>query len=131
MPITLESTEKNLAPYGSDAVRVSELIKATPGLEQKLHPDLPYQQGEVVWQLRNEMARTVEDVLVRRTRALILNARASIETAPLVARLAAAELGRDQAWQDRQVADYTALARGYVFSDPASHHPTVDGKGPK
>ena len=126
-----EISEKNLAPYGSDAVRVSELIKATPGLEQKLHPDLPYQQGEVVWQLRHEMARTVEDVLARRTRALILNARASIETAPLVARLAAAELGRDQAWQDRQVADYTALARGYVFSDPASHHPTVDGKGPK
>jgi glycerol-3-phosphate dehydrogenase len=67
------------------------------------------------------MARSVEDILARRTRALILNAGASIEAAPLVARLAAAELGRDDAWQARQVAEYTALARGYVFTDPASH----------
>jgi glycerol-3-phosphate dehydrogenase len=113
--------EKNLQPYGSDAVKISELIKATPALSQKLHPALPYQQGEVVWQVRHEMARCVEDVLARRTRALILNARASIEAAPLVARLVAGELGHDAAWQARQVADYTALARGYVFTDPASH----------
>jgi glycerol-3-phosphate dehydrogenase len=112
--------EKNLQPYGSDAVRISELMKATPSLAQKLHPSLPYQQGEVVWQVRHEMARSVEDVLARRTRALILDARASIEAAPLVARLAAAELGHDAAWRARQVADYTALARGYVFTDPAS-----------
>jgi glycerol-3-phosphate dehydrogenase len=112
--------EKNLQPYGSDAVRISELIKATPALAQKLHPALPYQQGEVVWQVRHEMARSVEDVLARRTRALILDARASIEAAPLVARLVAAELGYDATWRARQVADYTALARGYVFTDPAS-----------
>jgi glycerol-3-phosphate dehydrogenase len=118
-----EIPEPNLAPYGSDAIRVGELIRATPGLELKLHPALPYQRGEVIWQIREEMARTVEDVLARRTRALILNARAAIEAAPLVARLAAAELGRDAAWEAAQVADFTALARGYVFSDPASHHP--------
>jgi glycerol-3-phosphate dehydrogenase len=68
------------------------------------------------------MARTVEDVLARRTRALLLNARASIEAAPLVARLMAAELGKDEAWEAAQVSAYTAVARGYVFSDPASHH---------
>jgi glycerol-3-phosphate dehydrogenase len=112
--------EKNLQPYGSDAVKIAELIKSAPGLEKKLHPALPYQQGEVVWQVRHEMARCVEDVLARRTRALILNARASIEAAPLVARLVAAELGYGDSWRARQVADYTALARGYVFTDPAS-----------
>ena len=98
------------------------MIKATPALAHKLHAALPYQQGEVVWQVRHEMARTVEDVLARRTRALILDARASIEAAPLVARLVATELGYDEAWQARQVADYTTLARGYIFTDPASHH---------
>lgn len=122
--------EKNLQPYGSDAVKIAELIRATPSLAQKLHPALPYQQGEVVWQIRHEMARCVEDILARRTRALILNAKASIEAAPLVARIAAAELGRDAAWQARQVADYTALARGYVFTDPASHF-RPDTGGPK
>lgn len=115
--------EKNLQPYGSDAVRIAELIKADPSLAQKIHPSLPYQLGEVAWQARHEMARTVEDVLARRTRALVLDARASIEAAPLVAKALAAELRRDEAWQRQQVAEYTALARGYVFTDPASRSP--------
>lgn len=114
--------QKNLQPYGSDAVLVAELMKATPPLAQKLHKALPYQQGEVIWHVRHEMARSVEDVLARRTRALILNARASIEAAPLVARLLAAELGHDDAWVKRQISEYTTMARGYVFTDPASHH---------
>jgi len=120
--------QKNLQSYGSDAIRMAELIKASPALSLKLHKALPYQKGEVVWHVRHEMARTVEDVLARRTRALILNARASIEAAPLVAALVAAELGFDEAWQARQVAEYTALARGYVFTDPASHQAIT---GPK
>lgn len=115
--------QKNLQPYGADAVRLGELIKKSPALAAALHPALPVQQAEVVWHARQEMARTVEDVLARRTRALLLDARASIEAAPLVARLLATELGRDQAWQDQQVDDYRALARGYVFTDPASRAP--------
>ena len=117
-----EITAPNLQPYGSDGPLLAEFIRSTPGLEEPLHPDLPYQQGEVVWQVRHEMARTVEDVLARRTRALILNARAAIAAAPLVASLAAAELGRDADWQARQVADFVTVARGYVFTDPASRH---------
>jgi glycerol-3-phosphate dehydrogenase len=66
------------------------------------------------------MARTVEDVLARRTRALLLNARAAIEAAPEVARLMAAELGREEGWAEAQVKAFVALARGYVFTDPAS-----------
>ena len=113
--------EPNLRPYGSDATRISELIRGNPSLAALIHPALPYQAGEVVWHARNEMARTVEDILARRTRALLLNAKASIEAAPAVARLLAAELGRDEAWVSSQVAAYSALARGYVYSDPASH----------
>ena len=62
------------------------------------------------------MARTVEDVLSRRTRALLLDARASIEMAPETARIMAAELDRDDAWIDEQVAAYTTLAEGYLAS---------------
>jgi glycerol-3-phosphate dehydrogenase len=61
------------------------------------------------------MARTVEDVLARRTRCLLLNAAASLEAAPRVAALLAAELGRDAAWQRRQAEDYTTLAKGYMM----------------
>jgi glycerol-3-phosphate dehydrogenase len=62
------------------------------------------------------MARTVEDVLARRTRALFLDARASLEAAPIVARLMAAELGEGRAWQNRQVKGYRAVAAGYILS---------------
>jgi glycerol-3-phosphate dehydrogenase len=67
----------------------------------------------VVRAARHEMARSVEDALARRTRALLLDARASAEAAPRAAALLAAELGRDDDWQRRQVAAYRELARGY------------------
>lgn len=96
------------------------LSKERPELAERIHPTLDYTQAEVVQSVRQEMARTVEDVLARRTRMLLLDAKASIETAPCVARLLARELGRDPDWVRAQVATYTALARGYVFTDPAS-----------
>jgi glycerol-3-phosphate dehydrogenase len=68
----------------------------------------------VIWGVRHEYARTVEDVLARRTRALILDAAASMEMAPRVARLMAAELGHDENWQELQVRDFLSLARGYL-----------------
>jgi len=70
----------------------------------------------VVWASRAEMARTVEDVLARRTRALFLNAKAAIEMAPETARLLARELDRDAAWQARQVEEFRALAQGYFVN---------------
>jgi glycerol-3-phosphate dehydrogenase len=61
------------------------------------------------------MARTVEDVLSRRTRSLLLDARAAIEATPRVAQLLATELGRDAAWARAQIEEFTALARGYLL----------------
>ena len=60
------------------------------------------------------MARTVEDVLARRTRALFLNARAAIEMAPRTASLLARELARDDGWQAAQVEAFRETARNYV-----------------
>lgn len=101
--------------YGADAEGIRALA-----MDEKIHPALACTRAEVVWHARHEMARTVEDVLARRTRALVLDARASIEAAPVVAELLARELGRNEAWQAEQVETYTKLARGYVFTDPAS-----------
>jgi glycerol-3-phosphate dehydrogenase len=72
----------------------------------------------IVHAIRNEMARTVEDVLARRTRLLFLNAREAMECAPAVAAVLAQELGRDQDWEQRQVREFNELARGYL-PDPA------------
>ncbi len=115
-----EISPPHLRPYGSDAASVAAVIARSPEHDALLHPRLPYRRGEVVWQARHEMACTVEDVLARRTRALLLDARASIEAAPAVAALLAAELDRDAAWQAAQVETYTRLARGYLYTDPAS-----------
>ncbi len=106
--------ERHLQMYGADAADVLAFLDEDARRRTALHPRLPYLRGQVQWAARHEMARTVEDVLARRTRALLLDARASIEAAPTVARLLARELGHDTAWIDEQVAAYTALARGYV-----------------
>ena len=107
----------NLAVYGADAPAVRELAAADASLAEKIHPDLPYIKAEVVWAVREEMARNVEDVLSRRTRALLLGARASIEAAPAVAELIARELGRDEGWKKKAVEEYEKVAQGYVLQD--------------
>ena len=109
--------DDDLGVYGADARFVRELARETPALAERLHPELPYLAAEVIWQARNEMARTVEDVLARRTRILLLHARGSIEAAPRVAELLAEEL----AWTaERRVAEidkFTRLAKGYVLGE--------------
>ena len=90
-------------------------LHANPELSAPLHPDLPYSDADVVRAVRHEMARTVEDVLARRTRALPLDARASVAAAPRVAQLMAAELGRDETWQRQSLLDFNALARGWML----------------
>jgi len=107
-----------LAVYGSEAEDIQKLIAANPALGEMMHPRLPYPLATAVWGARHEQACTLEDILSRRTRSLLLDARATIEAAPAVAAVLASELGRDQAWEERQVHEFTELAKGYL------HHPT-------
>ena len=100
--------------YGSDATAIRALAEDDPTLLEPMHADLTYCPAEVIWAVRNEMARTVEDVLARRTRALFLNAQAAITLAPRVAAIMSRELGQDSAWAANQVAAFTALARNYL-----------------
>jgi glycerol-3-phosphate dehydrogenase len=102
----------SLEVYGSDAEAIRELAR-DPKLAAQLHPALPYIAAEVVWAAREEMARTVEDVLARHMRALFLNANAAMAMAEPVSRLLAAELGRDEAWVAAQVKEFTELAEQY------------------
>ena len=105
-----------LSVYGSDALLIQDLTRAEPALGAPLHPALPCCGAEVVWAARFEMARTVEDVLARRTRALFLNARAAIAMAPRVADLLGRELGKDEAWRNAQIAAFHEVARGYLIT---------------
>ncbi len=103
--------------YGSDLPLLQSLSEKDAELDGLLHPRLPYRLREVVWAARYEMARTVEDVLARRTRALFLDARAAIEAAPAVARLLAKELGRSDAWRDRNLQQFLDVAKGYIYQE--------------
>jgi glycerol-3-phosphate dehydrogenase len=101
-----------LTVYGSDASSIQDL----PGADILLHSQLPYSEAEVRWASRYEQARTVEDVLSRRTRSLLLDAQTSREIAPRVAAILAEELGFDEQWQHQQIEEYDALARGYLLN---------------
>ena len=104
----------DLAFYGADAPALADLERHDSELQGRLHPDLPVTAGEVIWAARHEMARTVEDVLARRSRSLLLDARAAATAAPAAARLMARELGRPEPWQRAQVEAFRALAAGYL-----------------
>jgi glycerol-3-phosphate dehydrogenase len=103
-----------LSFYGSDAPAIRQLIDGDAALGRQLDAQLPYCAAEVVWAAREEMARTVEDILARRTRALFLNAKAAIRMAPRVAALLARELGCDKNWQADQVEKFNQTACGYL-----------------
>jgi glycerol-3-phosphate dehydrogenase len=104
-----------LAPFGSDAPAVEALMRSRPGWGEPIHPRLDLTPGEVAWFARAEAARTVDDVLARRSRALLLDARAASEAAPTVAKVLAGELRRDAAWAAAQAGAFQELASGYVL----------------
>ena len=104
-----------LAHYGSDAPEVQRLLDSDPGLGERIHPRLPARRGEVVWAVREEMCRTVDDFLTRRTRSLLFDARAAVEAAPEVASVMAEELGVGKRWRKAQVSAFEEIAASYIL----------------
>ena len=103
-----------LAVYGTDADAIRALAADRPELARQLHPDLPIIAAEIVWSVRHEMARTVDDALARRTRALFLNAKAALEMAGTTARIMARELRRDDAWVQAELAAFGQIVDRYA-----------------
>ena len=103
-----------LANYGSDAGPIAKLMLEQSGLAASLHKSLPICGAQIVWAARQEMARTLDDVLARRTRSLFLNALAALDMAPAVARLLATTLDRDEAWEKGQLAAFNEIAAGFL-----------------
>ncbi len=98
-----------LGVYGADRIAIKKLQDENAEWNKTLHPKYPYTQAEVIFACRNEMAMKVEDVLARRIRVLFLDAKASMEMAPKVAELMAKELGKDDAWIEKQLKDFNKL----------------------
>jgi glycerol-3-phosphate dehydrogenase len=104
-----------LAVYGSDAAEIRTLAAQQPELAGQVHPRLPLTCAEVIFHTRHEMARTVEDVLSRRSRSLLLDAQASMSAAPRVAALMATELHWTPARTTHEVDHFQKLACGYIL----------------
>ncbi len=100
--------------YGSHAPDIRDLIRKKPGWARTLHPRLPYTEAELRWICREEMPGKLEDILARRTRALFLDAAASLEMASEAADIMAEELGLDESWKKKELEEYGKLVENYI-----------------
>ncbi|HTG55684.1 MAG TPA: glycerol-3-phosphate dehydrogenase C-terminal domain-containing protein, partial [Niabella sp.] len=100
--------------YGADAVALKKNINGAHNTW--LSESLKIHAEQVRWAVQHEMARTVEDFLARRTRALLLDAKESIRICTNVAHIMAMELGRDNDWIQAQIEGYTKLATQYQLA---------------
>jgi len=112
---TVLAKDDPLAVYGSDAAIVRDLMQEESTMAEKIHPKLDLTVAEVVFHTRHEMARTVGDVLARRSRCLLLDAQSSMAAAPRVAEIMAQELGWDAEVTSHQTDRYQRLAAGYLM----------------
>ncbi|GAA6764954.1 glycerol-3-phosphate dehydrogenase/oxidase [Flavobacterium sp. CGRL1] len=116
-PTTTLDRENHLYIYGSDIAKILQLQEEEPELKEKLHPDYEFTLAEIVWAVRYEMARTVDDILARRVRLLFLDARAAIEVSEKTASIIAKELGHDENWIAKEIADFKATSKGFFLSE--------------
>ena len=100
--------------YGAGRSEIEMMINDKPELGMPIDSRLPYTRAEIIWICRNEMPQTIEDVLARRTRALFLNAKASVDMASEVAGLMAEIFGYDLTWQKQQIESYRQLVNNYI-----------------
>jgi glycerol-3-phosphate dehydrogenase len=105
---------KNLKLHGLETNEKANLVAADPAMGRTILEGYPLKVVDVVWAVRHQMARAVEDVLARRDRLLFLRAGRAIEAAPAVAAIIATELGNDDAWIDRQLTQFRELAESYL-----------------
>ena len=94
------------ARFGTEASLINEMIAENPSLGEQLIAGLPYLKAEAVFAVKYEMARTLDDILSRRTRARIINRRASVASARAVAELIAPLLNWGEQEINNQVLAY-------------------------
>ncbi|MDY0199535.1 MAG: glycerol-3-phosphate dehydrogenase/oxidase [Bacteroidales bacterium] len=101
--------------YGSDKEKLLNLMENESSTKEVISNKFNLFAGQVVWAVRYEMARTVEDFLSRRVRCLILDARETLLIAPKVAAIMAKELGKDEQWEKEQVKAFEEIASSYIL----------------
>jgi len=112
---TSNSKDDYLSVYGSDSKAIKKLEKSNILYSQKIHVNFNFTVAQIIWAIREEMARSVEDVLARRTRLLFLDAKSAIEASPFVAKIMADELKKDKTWIQEQETMLKKVAESYLI----------------
>ena len=102
--------------YGSDAEKIKALANRNPNWQERIHPQFTNILAEVVWACEQEMALTVEDVLSRRIRMLILDPEAALASAETVARTMAGVLHKEEEWITAELLNFRKIAAKYLIS---------------
>lgn len=99
--------------YGSDYPFLKQEIEKAPGgwISEKF----PLHKAQIKWAVENEMAETVDDILSRRTRSLLLDAREALRIAPMVAEELASLKGKGEEWLENQVEAFREITRNYIL----------------
>lgn len=114
LKLAQQSAADQYRRYGINSPAIEDLLLASAALREPLSQQLAITAGEVIFATRHEMARTVMDVLARRTRSLFVDAQAAIDLAPRVAELMRAELDQDAQWGEAQMNNFMQQAAGFV-----------------
>ena len=116
IPVTLKKMAglSYVRYFLNDQAAIEALATVDVSLREKLHGRLPYTKAAIAWAVQEEMCMTVDDALARRTRALLLDARAAREAAPAVAALMAKLMHKDKQWQEEQVTAFNKIAFNYI-----------------
>ena len=112
-----QNSNESFSFYGADKKDLAELIATNKDWEEPLDVHSTILAGQVIWAVRNEMARTVEDFLARRIRLLFIDAALANRLAPKVAEIMMKELKQDEGWKENQIKLFTELAKGYLLKN--------------
>lgn len=99
--------------YGSDYAELSSM----PGFTHKLSDKLDLTEAQIEFAVKYEQALTVDDILSRRTRSILLDAKAAKAVAPKVASIMAKLLGKDSEWEHNQVKDFNDIVKHYIVDN--------------
>ena len=117
----LNITEDPLAVYGAEKQDLLDLETENPTYGDVISESLPLKISQVIWAVRHEMSRTIEDMLARRVRGLFLDVNESLRIAPKVAQVMASELHKSPDWIKNQLKEFRATARHYQLVDDETY----------
>ena len=100
--------------YGCFSTEISTIDSSTGN--SSLGKNFYLSENQILWGIREEMAIRLEDILARRSRCLLQDAKETIKVAPVVAKIMADELGHDQRWVDNELRDFKQAAEKYIIN---------------